>query len=221
MSIAKKDPKLAVQDGLSTNKTYVILNQNARAGIHLAIRPHVRRVDNNTVWFGGRLRVAFNFDRRGHTIRPEKFKDASQADVLKLFKKEYPGLDFMTSFDGNRRSTTVGILIAAGIGDSNSFRKVWDEVDFVGALLDEIRAKTGKPMSGVRAAGGKDVMYDELVKRFEACFGSVFYGDKKVPKEVLGEISQMLNQGAKRGFTKQRDSFIKKVAKEVATATPA
>lgn len=217
----KIDKTLAVQDGLSSYNSYVILHHNSRAGIHLAIKPQCERIDQNTIWLGGRLRCAWDYQgRHALAARPKKYENLTYEEYLNLPRNEYPGIDWQTG-SHMRSSTTVGILIAAGRGDQKTFKKMWDEVDFPGALLDELKAKTGKTFSGVRAAGGKATMMEELWTRYEKQMSGLFSssGSYSIPEKVLGEVSGLLNRFAKRGWSGPRDAFTQRIAKEVTKAS--
>jgi len=210
----------AVQDGLSSTQSYVILARNGRLGIHLGIRPHVKRIDNNTIWLGGRLRTAFDFDGEDHQTKKPKVIDLSTKEAQKLLKKEFPGFTWMTGSD-KRCSTTVGICIAAGTGDSLRFQKLWNEIDYVGALLNEIQIKVKREITGVKGLKqAKSVCVEELTKRYEKKMKNVFSDGTKTTLDdsVLGEISNLLNKGAKRGFMSSRQAFQEKVSKEQAKA---
>jgi hypothetical protein len=188
----------------------------------LGLRPNVFRVDENTIWLGGRLRTAFDFDGLNHQTKKEKVADLNKSDAIKLLRKEFPGLDWETG-SLKRCSTTVGILIAAGSGDSASFKALWDEVDFIGALLDGIQVKVKRPLSGVKGLKEpKTQVMNELTKRYEAQMSNLFYGSEeegiKLHEDVLGDISNLLNQSAKRGYQSSQQAFLKKVQKEQAKA---
>jgi len=213
----------AVQDGLSSTNSYVILARNGRLGIHIGIRPHIHRVDDNTIWLGGRLRTAFDFDGEDHQTKKPKVAELDSAAAQKLLKKEFPGFEWQTG-STKRCSTTVGIMIAAGQGDSKRFKKLWDEIDYVGALLDGIQTKIKREITGVKGIKqAKSVCVNELTKRYEERMGQAFYalgeGAAKLDDSILGEISDLMNEGATRSYTSSRSAFIKKVEKEQAKAT--
>jgi hypothetical protein len=183
----------------------------------------VERIDNNTIWLGGRLRTAFDFDGQYHQTKKPKVVELNKADSIKLLRKEFPGLDWETG-SKMRCSTTVGILIAAGNGDSASFKALWDEVDFIGALLDGIQAKVKRPLNGVKGIKEpKARVMTELTKRYEALMSSLFYQTAgegvKLHEDVLGDISNLLNKSAKRGYMGSQQAFLKKVSKDQAKAS--
>lgn len=211
----------AVQSGLDSKNTYVILIRNGRLGVHLGLRPHVQRVDKNTIWLGGRLRTAFDFDGVNRQTKKEQVADLTEAQAIKLLKKEFPGFTWETGSD-MRCSTTVGIMIAAGKGDSAPFKKLWDDVDYVGALLGEIQNKVKQPIIGVKGVKkAKSRCVAELSDRYEKRMGNVFDGYEhanNLNEKVLGQISSLMNETAVRSYTGTREAFIKKVEKEQAKA---
>ncbi len=212
----------AIQDGLDSRETYVILARNGRLGIHLGLRPHVSRIDTNTIWIGGRLRTAFDFDDMNHQTKKPKVIDLTEKQAIALLKKEYSGFSWMTGSE-KRCSTTVGILIAAGRGDSKTFKKKWDEVDYVGALLDAIQVKIKQPITGVKGVKqAKSRCVNELTERYETRMDRAFYDPDEtgntLDDKVLGEISSLINEGAIRSYQSSVSAFCSKVSKEQAKA---
>jgi len=215
----KEDQAGIVQDGLTSRQSYVVLSHNGRAGVHLGLRPSVYRVDKNTIWLGGRLRTAFDFDGEAHQTKKPKMAKLDDTQAVKKLHEEFPGFKWQTG-DGMRCSTTVGILIAAGLGDSKKFQKLWDEVDYVGALLDGISEVVNQTLGGttdVKQARNKCIA--SLTRKYEEVLWHAFGEPGKqtmLKKGVLGEISDLLNQGSERGFDAKQTDFCNKVEKEQA-----
>lgn len=203
----------AVQDGLSTTNSYVILTRNARAGMHMALRPYLTRQNSQVLLLGGRLRIGFDYEGRGRvTPSCKKHQDMDYRQRKEALQAEYPGFTWDAA-DHRRSSVNAGILIAAGYGDLEAFKKQWEEVDFVGALLDEISAKAKQPLGGNKAGKNpQDAMYEELNKRFEGSIHYSFGEGQELESGVLGEISGFVNC-SQRGYSRTLEAFTKKVSR--------
>lgn len=200
----------AVQDGISTTNTYVVLTRNGRQGMHMALRPYITRVNEFVVLMGGRLRIAFDFQEQGRVATPRKYDSMDVDEKIKALKEEFPGFQWETG-DARRCSTTAGILVAAGDGDLEAFKKQWEEIDFVGALLDELSAKAKQTLHGLKGEKkAQETMYDALTKKFEKSFPYAFYGEGVLDEGLLGEISGLVNT-SQRGYARTLKAFTKKV----------
>lgn len=218
MTTRKQAPR-AVQDGLSTTSSYVILARNGRMGVHLALRPFVQRLNEHVVLLGGRLRIAFDFVARGEVVRQAKFASFDEDEVAKILKEEFPGFKWETK-STKRLSTTVGIMIAAGQGDGDDFKEQWDDTDFISPLLVEIGEKTSQPITGCKGLEkAKTICMEELTKRYENSMGHLFMeGGVKLDPDTLGEISELVNLTNHRGYKSTLEAFSKKVGRHTQAA---
>lgn len=210
----------AVQDGLSTRNSYVILSRNGRNGIHMALRPWAMRINQECFLLGGRLRIGFDYvDKARPEPKLKKHLEASPDERKQALQEEYSGIKDWDCADGRRCSTTAGILIAAAAGNEKEFMAQWEEIDFVGALLDEISAKIKQPLSGNKSiADAQTKMYDELVKRYEQQFSKVFFDNgPSLVASTVGEISGFVNT-RQRSYEKDVAAFTKKVSRFVKDA---
>lgn len=206
-----------LQDGLTSQKSYVVLSNNGRAGLHLALRPCVFRLTSEVILLGGRLRSAFDF--KGEDIlkpKKPKFEKLNQKETLKILHTEYPNFTWQTG-SKTRCSTTIGILIAAGTGDEAAFEKLWNEFDYVNTLLDAIGSAIEQPITGYKPAKqAKTRCIELLTKNFESVFssGKVFAKPgANVEEKMLGEISSLVNQTNTRSYQSSLKSFVAKAKK--------
>lgn len=132
-------------DGLSSKRSYVVLNHHAENGIQLSLRPLVRRFDDNTAIIFAKVRVAYDTD--------EQSQEAGDFAESKLVE-QYHEANFPFDTRGNRRVRfLLAMPIAIGFYDGHLIED-FDPSEAAEAILNDVQARNGEPLTEYETAKG-------------------------------------------------------------------
>lgn len=197
-------------NGLSSSSTYIPLKTNKRYGLNIAIRPYVVRQSAGVMFFGGKLRVGFTIDDNGE-FEKAKIVDLHYEDRVTRLADFCKGFSWLKG-DDRRFSTIVGLAVAAGPYDQEVLDKIIDDglaLDLINKLeatyskYNDGQTFNSKRKAAAALADAWLIQGGEHIQPLPVA--------TKMPEEVLGKTSKLLNQATDK-YGENVVSFKEKVA---------
>jgi uncharacterized protein YgiM (DUF1202 family) len=179
-----------IMDGLSSEKTYVVLQHAKRAGIHLAIRPFVYKQSENTAFVGGKLRVAFDATYEGGMEMDEE----GVVDNEQKLRDAYPKLDWHNS-DYRRLSTTVGVIVGCPSGMSGTHLLELVSAEELADKLMEWVEKWSKAAVAEKRKTKKLLTLKITEEAVERIYGADAYTPNRAQQKLAGKVSKVFAKG--------------------------
>lgn len=125
-------------DGLSSIKSYAVLNHNARKGIQLSVRPLLNRYDEHHLLAYLKVRVAYD-----NEAKQEKAGDFAESKLVESYKKA----NFPFDTRGNQRVRfLLAVPIVVGFYDLGFIEKHFDGTTVADAFLNDIQGRFGSKL---------------------------------------------------------------------------
>ena len=197
--------------GISSHHTYIPLKTNARVGINIAIRPLVLRLNNNSVLFGGKLRVGYTLDNELNPVKA-KIVDLHWEDAEKRLQEFCKGFTWGKQ-SAARFSTIVGMAVAASPYDPEVLDKIVND-GLAAAMLNKLEStysqyNDGQVFNHKRKAAA--ALNDAWLIQAEGMFQQP-PEVQKLPEGVLGKATGKVLNHAQDKYHDNVVSFSKKVA---------
>lgn len=204
-------------NGLDSNSTYIPLRANKKAGINVAIRPVIIRINQDTVLFGAKLRVGYTLDENHCPVKSSVTDISPDVSAQRL-------VDFCQGFtwrraDERRCSTIVGFAVAASQYDGAAILHKVYENPLVEKFIAGLEA-TYKDHNGVGFAACRRTAIAALRASWAIQIGTSGAFNplpeiEVLPEDVVGEQTSGILNKAEDNYHDNVVSFSKKV-KELA-----
>lgn len=128
-----------LRDGLSSQKSYVVLKQKSRSPVFLQFKPFIVRLNPQVLYIGGKLSAFPDMEN-------EKFQGLNPQDKLNVLTTAWKKLP-KDRVSAHRVGSNAGFMVVAGNGDEVLFNQRFDKGHMIHKLLEAIEEAMGIEVS--------------------------------------------------------------------------